>query len=272
MRNAAVAALSALFLSACGGGSGGANPAPAVAAPANVAITGSQNEVTLTWPATGADSYHVYYSTEPGQTPQNYSIYANAAWLRNVTSPLTISNLGAGPTYYFIVTAVKGGVESLPSRAVQAVTRYRYQGANNELVLDAFTGLQWKRCTIGQTWNQASSSCDGTPSMLNSYQAISYEGVDAEGWRMARLDELKSIMYYCSAIPMDYAFCNTDAAKIHQSTFPNTPTDRSFHSASELSGYPGVYLKLNFGDGSAVGTNMSTATQNYVRLVRSTAP
>lgn len=267
-------AILALLLSACGGGGGEGQSAPvsSTPAPTGIAIVSDQNQVTLTWTDNGADTYHVYYATEAGQTPANYAAFAGGTWLQNVHSPLVISNLGPGPAYYFIVTAVKNGIESPASTAATAITRYQYQGSQHELVLDAYTGLEWQRCTIGQAWDDATGACVGTATMLNSYEAVAYQGADVNGWRLATLDELKSLMYYCMAAPVDYAFCNTDASKIHQQAFPNTPIDRNFHSATELAGYPTVYLKLNFGNGQAVGTNMSTSVQNYVRLVRPSTP
>lgn len=167
---------------------------------------------------------------------------------------------------------MKNGLESPPCTAARAITRYRYGGTSGELVLDAYTNLQWQRCSIGQAWNSSSSSCTGAATEHDSYQAIAYKSADAQGWRLPSLTELRSVMYYCTATPVDYEFCNSDAAKIHQGAFPNTPIARNFHAASTLDGMTDVYQKLNFGSGYAIASTMSTASRNYVRLVRTVTP
>jgi hypothetical protein len=134
-----------LSLVACGGGGGGDNspPPPAVstsssstasslassssssvsnstlAAPQNLSVTAGNTSATLTWnTVTGATSYHVFYATEPNIISKNISAFENGTWIKNVTTPYTVTGLQNNKTYYFVVTAVKGSEESSQSLEV----------------------------------------------------------------------------------------------------------------------------------------------------------
>ena len=92
-----------------------ATPIPAIpAAPLNVNITMGPSQIQLSWNASAtAVSYNIYRSTTPGgegSTP-----------LVNVTSsPYTDSTVTNGTTYYYQITAVNLGGESLKSVEVSA--------------------------------------------------------------------------------------------------------------------------------------------------------
>lgn len=91
---------------------------PAVpAAPTGVQVTGGTNQTTISWSAvSGASSYNIYWSQTNGVTT------ANGTKLSNATSPAVHSNLAAGTTYYYIVTAVNSTGESAASVQVAATT------------------------------------------------------------------------------------------------------------------------------------------------------
>jgi len=79
-------------------------------APGGVQVTSGDEEVTVTWdPTTGSTSYNLYWSTSSGVTA------ANGTRVAGVSSPHILSGLSDGTTYYFVVTAVNSGGESLPS-------------------------------------------------------------------------------------------------------------------------------------------------------------
>jgi mono/diheme cytochrome c family protein len=93
-------------------------PAPAVPpAPGGVSAVGGTNEVTLSWGAVpGATSYNLYWSLTTGVTP------ATGTQVPNVTSPYPHGLLSAGTAYFYVLTAVNGVGESLPSVQVSATT------------------------------------------------------------------------------------------------------------------------------------------------------
>lgn len=135
----------AITLAACGGGSagGGSDPssrssAPAslaqsslssssvastgsLAAPQNVVVVPANGSVTLSWnPVVGASSYNIYYASEPNILINNIASFDDGTLLQNVSSPRVINSLRNDETYYFVVTAVSGGNESLASSEVSA--------------------------------------------------------------------------------------------------------------------------------------------------------
>ncbi len=133
-----------LTMTACGGSSGGnsSTPAPSptpsssaisssavassvastnssstqLAPPQNVKVTPGNASAILSWnPVANAGGYHIYYATQANIIASNISAFENGTWIKNVTSPYTISNLQNGETYYFVVTAINGTQESTQS-------------------------------------------------------------------------------------------------------------------------------------------------------------
>jgi mono/diheme cytochrome c family protein len=114
------------LLAGCGGG-GEAGAASSVAktpaAPTGLVAVGGVNKVTLTWdPVAGADTFNIYWSITPGVTP------ASGSKISGATSPYEHLGLYVSQTYFYIVTAVTNGVESVASS--QAATVAATDGAN----------------------------------------------------------------------------------------------------------------------------------------------
>lgn len=92
----------------------------------NVAVTGALavpalEAVGIEWrPVEGATHYNVYWATTPGVTP------ATGTLLGEVQRNLIHDQLTDGTTYYYVVTAVVGGVESPPSAEVSATPGGEY--------------------------------------------------------------------------------------------------------------------------------------------------
>ena len=86
-------------------------------APTGVTATGGDTQVTLSWTAvTEASSYNIYWSTTSGVTT------STGTRIAGVSSPYVQTGLGAGTTYFYIVTAVNGAGESGPSVQASATT------------------------------------------------------------------------------------------------------------------------------------------------------
>jgi 6-phosphogluconolactonase (cycloisomerase 2 family)/alpha-tubulin suppressor-like RCC1 family protein/fibronectin type 3 domain-containing protein len=84
------------------------------AAPRYLTASAGNNQITLNWfPAPGATSYNVYYSTSAGSG-------TTGTKLSGVTSGSVITGLTNGTTYYVVVTAVNASGESTASNEVTA--------------------------------------------------------------------------------------------------------------------------------------------------------
>lgn len=90
-----------------------------LAAPQNISVVPANGSVTLTWnPVAGATGYNIYYASEPNILIANIASFDDGTLLQNVTSPRVISSLRNDETYYFVVTAVSAGTESVASSEV----------------------------------------------------------------------------------------------------------------------------------------------------------
>jgi len=112
---------------------------------------------------------------------------------------------------------------------------------NDGTVLHKKTGLSWQRCSVGQTWNAATSNCDGTASAMNWDNAMaSYStGKACDDWRLPRIDELNTIAEHGKYSPA-----------INSTIFPSTAMDYYFWSASVNAMDPSFkeIMDFEFGD------------------------
>ena len=94
-----------------------APPVPTVpAAPTGVTATGGTKQVAISWPAvSGATSYNLYWTNTAGTGMSGTKI-------AGATSPAVQTGLTDSTTYYYVLTAVNGTGESLPSVQVAATT------------------------------------------------------------------------------------------------------------------------------------------------------
>ena len=164
-----------------------------------------------------------------------------------------------------------------PSRPVQALLADRYRDHGDGTVTDVKTGLQWMRCSLGQTWR------DGTcPGEVKGYQwqpaldaakALNRQGGYAgyRDWRVPKREELRTLVYCSSGQPKTWNDtgdrCEGDyqTPTIDLSAFPNTPA-RWFWSASPYDPYVGFAWSVSFSSGNVVAD--FRGGNDAVRLVR----
>lgn len=106
--------------------------------PAGLSAAVGNGEVTLSWnPVAGASSYNVYWSESPDVTMDDTPI-------TDVDSPHTHTALINDNLYYYVVTAVVGGVESPPSAEVIAIPRNATSAAFNQVFFATERDGNWE--------------------------------------------------------------------------------------------------------------------------------
>ncbi len=84
------------------------------AAPTGVAVTSGTNQTTVSWqPVSGAASYNIYWSNDPGHVMASMS-----AKITGVTSPYRHTGLDADTEYAYVVTALNASGESIESAPI----------------------------------------------------------------------------------------------------------------------------------------------------------
>lgn len=135
---------------------------------------------------------------------------------------------------------------------------------DGESVVDAKTGLTWRRCVEGMEWKKG--TCVGTPRFFTHPGAMDWAGDESgrtgANWRLPLVDELAVLAKTRSPS------ASTHAATIDAQVFPATPAARVW-TASKAG--PHYYQYVAFTDGRL--GDMSRVTPAMVRLVReSTKP
>ncbi|NOT85333.1 MAG: DUF1566 domain-containing protein [Methylococcaceae bacterium] len=204
------------------------------------------------------------------------------------SSILTIPNLSALGKVYAVTLVHDGNWvfklatatevdTALKTDPLEAVTpKERYTINNDGTVTDKQTGLQWTRCSFGQTWN--GSACTGLGSAIGWENAarIAYELSFAghTDWRLPSIDELKSLVYCSTAKPNYWNIsgnaCYGDYQKptLSKEVFPFTPGG-VYWSSTNLGRDPGqdYNLTVSFNYGHVYYSYFSEAYE-LARFVR----
>ncbi len=117
---------------------------------------------------------------------------------------------------------------------------------------DGTTGLTWKRCSEGQTWD--GSTCTGDAAHHDWREAMALgQQSDEGGWRLPTLDELASIVDKACSEP-----------SVDPGVFPATPSGVFWSSTPDENGDYAWYI--HFRDGHASKAHKGRG--GYVRRVR----
>lgn len=172
---------------------------------------------------------------------------------------------------YFLLFPTMVSAQTCSTSSMPATTAHMV-GNSNGTVTDPKTGLIWKRCSEGQTWN--GSGCNGTPvtyawrSALLLAQAVNtgQTGTENQGftdWRLPNIKELQSLIE---------RQCYGPAINI--TNFPNTPNGADeappwYWSATPVASGNQAWAVSSYDGNSYLPKNFSDKTDlNYVRLVR----
>ena len=126
---------------------------------------------------------------------------------------------------------------------------------NNDEVTDTRTGLVWKRCSEGQTWD--GSTCTGSATGFSHEGALLHAQAQAgtAGWRLPNVKELSSLADRTRANPA-----------IHVTTFPATPSSYYWTSTPSANSADAWVVSFDSGQFNTFygGRNMAW----FVRLVK----
>ena len=207
-----------------------------------------------------------------GIAPINATSFGNTA-LAEYWSADVVSNDSAQAWYVSWVT--DGGSSFYGSRsgsrAVRLVhgappsgTRFSFStiaygsDAANNVVNDAWTGLQWRRCEEGRVWN--GSACTGGATYFYHELALAHARSQS-GWRLPNIKELASLI--------DLSV--SSGPRIHPTAFPGATAFDLWSSSPYVSGLSngvGFAYLVRFFDGSYY--SYERYFEEGVRLVRAT--
>lgn len=117
-----------------------------------------------------------------------------------------------------------------------------------DTVRDKKTGLEWMRCSVGQTWKDG-EGCAGTPKKYSHNDA---NEMSVSGYRMPTLEELKTLIATHCKSPV-----------IDDTAFPGTPPDW-YHSSTKKGSFCWF---VGFKDGE-IGDGPICDSEYLVRMVK----
>lgn len=190
----------------------------------------------------------------PNTASSNYwtsERYSNNSTKRYVISfnDGTLQDNYDGDSWNFRVRLVRGSQYLGPRFSYSTIT-YGSDAPNN-VVNDAWTGLQWRRCVSGRTWT--GSQCLGTTTDFTHEQALAHARTQT-GWRLPNVKELSSL--HDASVTSDY--------KIDPIAFPSSNYGFWTSSANEGSYYGAWYVDFYYNE---IDYDYRT-NRNAVRLVR----
>ena len=186
-------------------------------------------------------------------------------WGTNITRPTWGRFIAA--IILLVIFGFSIHASNKPPGSIQNEGQYRILGSQGDVVLDTVTGLEWQRCSLGQTWD--GRTCVGEAGIYTWNEAHHVAG-QMNNWRLPTIDELRTLTYCSSGQPARFSngqMCQGDHRRptIVAEAFPNTPTSY-FWSASPVAGHSGRVWHIDFNDG---GGNWNLRSLNRrVRLVR----
>lgn len=129
-----------------------------------------------------------------------------------------------------------------PAMACQQTVGSAFE-LRGDTVLDTRSGLLWKRCAVGMSFNAKTGGCDGEPEGLTQETAAAAATKAGPGWRVPTGPELETlVLETCSGPKIDSTF------------FPNVEASDSgegakFWTTTEL--LPGMFYYFEFLEGYA---------------------
>jgi len=162
---------------------------PSVSIPTNLRIVVSGITVNIGWDTLDSSyNYKIFYATQPGVTPENYSELQNGRASKIYTTPQAlIGGLEKGRKYYFVIVSLDGINASIPTEEKSfqiLIPDADYEAAN--IVRGADLWEKWWDFSRGPKsdnpiWEDAAKSIDGK-TINKSIADATWRCVECHGW------------------------------------------------------------------------------------------
>lgn len=243
---------------------------PGHAATFTLIATPADAQVTLTWKAVpGAKGYGLCAAQEPIGDIDLCTSYQGGGWINNLTARrYQFTKLVNDTSYSYRVVALSSHDILAVSNAVtvtpgkprdQQIGQY-IVSADGQVVTDTKTGLIWRRCVEGMTYDSQRMSCMGKYGVYSYSDAQQHAQQVANGtgqaWRVPTVDELRTLL----------DSTQTSAPFINREVFPGTPS-ASFWSSSPYTDSTSGAWDIDFGS-HGIDDDYSRNDSCAVRLVR----
>jgi hypothetical protein len=183
-------------------------------------------QVTLTWKEVpGAKAYGLCSAQEPIADIDLCTSYQGGGWINLNGRSHQFTKLVNDTSYSYRVVALSSHDILAVSNAVtvtpgkprdQRIGQYIIS-ADGQVVTDTKTGLIWRRCAEGMTYNSQRVACTGKQGVyrLGEARQRARQVADRTGkaWRMPTVDELRTLLDSTQA----------SAPYINREVFPDTP-------------------------------------------------
>lgn len=155
--------------------------------------------------------------------------------------------------------------------SIDTITEHLVEDSNNKgIVIDSNTGLEWKKCSEGQSFDAGGNTCTGSTVQFSWQAALQraqevnvatdvtggLENLGKDDWRVPTKKELDSIIELSC----------TDPA-INETVFPATSSG-SYWSSSQYARNSLQAWAVNFNSGNDTNSGKANSTNHDVRLVR----
>jgi hypothetical protein len=184
-----------------------------------------------------------------------YADDPDATWGFDFSS--TISGDGAGRRTYHLAAMLVH--DAHPAAPADPATRYAFSG---DEVADTWTGLTWRRCSAGQSWD--GTTCTGRLAGGDWAAALRYAAAEAArtglAWRLPNQKELASICDRARNYPA-----------IDPEVFPATPAIAYYWTSTPYANDPTQAFTIDIRGGYTQPLPMAGESFE-LRLVRDTAP
>lgn len=173
---------------------------------------------------------------------------------------------------FFLCVASTSALAVCDTTVAKTTPSSDFTTLNDGTVKHNKTGLMWKICSEGQTYNN--QSCSGTASKYIAKNALQTSITNNQNsgfanhtdWRVPNVKELNTLVEYSCMLNTSDSTDNQPA--INTSIFPNTPYGFYWSSTKISDRETAGFWALSSATGGSTDNDSLQAQQNYVRLVR----